>query len=80
MINDYLEATLAKSAGSGQEATRRTVTEASFEPENPSKEDVESILSQAHRETRKSNKNVDKKIVSEYKVTGKEKKGGRKIK
>lgn len=79
MINDYLEATLAKH-GSGQEATRRTVTEASFEPETPaekpSKEDVESILSQAHRETRKANPQVEKKIVGEYQVTGKERTGG----
>lgn len=71
MIEDYLDAGITLKSG-GQGATRRVVTEASFEPETPNEEDVESILSQAHRETRKSNPNVDKKIIGEYKVSGKE--------
>jgi len=71
-MEGYLSESIASHVHLG--ASRRT-EEASFETiasEEPTIDDSESILSQAHRDVRGSNKNSEKKIEKNYKVTGDE--------
>ena len=72
MMEGYLSESIASHIDLG--ASRRT-EEASFETistDEPINDDSESILSQAHRDVRGANKNSEKKIEKNYKVTGDE--------
>ena len=72
----FMEQYLAASLEGKQQASRKVVSDAEFEPiEFPTESDGadESILQQAHRDVRsKGSSRTDKKIIKEHRVTGRE--------